>query len=245
MGSIPGRGARRADRRPRRATRLGLHPDLRHRGDVPDHGARAGRSAAGPAGGPLAMSITQEAPRLPPATGRDGAFERLCPGGFRSSRRLGRRLPPGHHAADRQRLFPHRDFRHHPDSRHRRAEPDVPGRLWRHGQPDATDDRGPCRLHDGGARRQRQRQYQPRMAVVACNAHGARSGDAVRHHRRRARGTHRGHLHHHDHAGDRRRRSTTSPTRTGSSSTATPASTASSRRISGASIGARISRSIM
>ena len=54
MGSIPGAALGALIDRPRRATRLGLHPDLRHRGDVPDHGARAGRSAAGPVGGPLA-----------------------------------------------------------------------------------------------------------------------------------------------------------------------------------------------
>ena len=65
MGSIPGAALGAADRRPRRAARLGLHSDLRDRGDVSDHGARAGRSAAGPAGGPLAMSITQDA-RLQP-----------------------------------------------------------------------------------------------------------------------------------------------------------------------------------
>jgi len=36
-----------AHHRARRATRLGLHPDLRDRGDIPDHGARAGHSPQG------------------------------------------------------------------------------------------------------------------------------------------------------------------------------------------------------
>ena len=51
MGSITGRGARRAHHRPRRADRARLFPDLRDRPHLPDHGARAGRAAAGPAGG--------------------------------------------------------------------------------------------------------------------------------------------------------------------------------------------------
>ena len=49
-GLDPGCGARRADHRPRRAARLGLHPDLRDRRDLPHHGAGAGAAAAGPAG---------------------------------------------------------------------------------------------------------------------------------------------------------------------------------------------------
>ena len=49
-----------------------------------------------------------------------------------------------------------------------------------------------------------QRQYQPGLAVVARDPDGARARDPVRHARRRARGAHRGHLHHHDHARDRR-----------------------------------------
>src|SRR4029077_3922678 len=65
-GIDPGSCARRADRWPRRAARLRLHSDLCHRRNVSDHGARVGRSAAGPVGGPLAMSITQDA-RLQPA----------------------------------------------------------------------------------------------------------------------------------------------------------------------------------
>ena len=75
------------------------------------------------------------------------------------------------------------------------------------------------------------------IAIVLATLFGTR--------RRRARGAHRGHLHDHDHARDRRRRSTISPTRTTPSSTATPASTPSPRRISGASTGAPISRSTM
>ncbi len=82
------------------------------------------------------------------------------------------------HAADRQRLLPDRDLRHHADPRHHRAQPDVPGRLWRHGQPDAAHDRGLRRLHGRGVRRQRQRQYQPGLAVVARDADGAGAGDA-------------------------------------------------------------------
>ena len=50
MGSIPGAALGAAHHRPRRAARLGLHPDLRDRRDLPDHGAGAGASAAGPAG---------------------------------------------------------------------------------------------------------------------------------------------------------------------------------------------------
>ena len=58
---------------------------------------------------------------------------------------------------------PGRTFRAVPDLRldvhpgHDRAEPDVPGRLRRHGQPGPDDGRGMRRLHGGDLRRQRDR----------------------------------------------------------------------------------------
>ena len=50
MGSIPGAALGARHHRPRRAARLGLHPDLCDRRDLPHHGAGAGAAAAGPAG---------------------------------------------------------------------------------------------------------------------------------------------------------------------------------------------------
>jgi branched-chain amino acid transport system permease protein len=59
-GFDPGRGAWRGHHRARRADRTGLFPDLCDRSDFSDHGARAGRPAAGPAGGPLSHGACRE-----------------------------------------------------------------------------------------------------------------------------------------------------------------------------------------
>ena len=87
------------------------------------------------------MSLTQDAApqAMPPAAARRAT------GALAGTRHpfawVGRGHPPDH-AADRQRLLPDRDLRDDADPRHHRAQPDVPGRLWRHGQPDAADHRG-------------------------------------------------------------------------------------------------------
>ncbi|MGY4487084.1 ABC-type branched-subunit amino acid transport system permease subunit [Bradyrhizobium sp. LM3.2] len=66
-GLDPGSRAGRAHHRPRRAARLGLHPDLRYRRDLPDHGAGAGNSAAGPVGEALTCpSLTTPTSRFVP-----------------------------------------------------------------------------------------------------------------------------------------------------------------------------------
>jgi len=72
-------------------------------------------------------------------------------------------------------FLPDRDLRHHPDPRPHRPQPDVPRRLWRHGQPDAAHHRRLRGLHGRGVRRQRQRQYQPGLAVVARDPDVARA----------------------------------------------------------------------
>ncbi|MGY4374557.1 ABC-type branched-subunit amino acid transport system permease subunit [Bradyrhizobium sp. i1.3.6] len=60
--------ARRADHRPRRTARFGLHPDLRHRRDLPDHGAGTGSPAARPVGEALRCRspTTPTSPFVPP-----------------------------------------------------------------------------------------------------------------------------------------------------------------------------------
>ncbi len=79
MGSIPGAALGAVIIGLAEQLGLGLHPDLRHRRDLPHHGARAGRAAAGPAGEALDMALTQGARacraawRPAPDRGRRGA----------------------------------------------------------------------------------------------------------------------------------------------------------------------------
>ena len=112
-----------------------------------------------------------------------------------------RRRP--HHAGDRQQLRAHADLRLGVYARHNRAEPDVPRRLRRHGQPRANDDRRFRRLHRRDPRRQRHA-WRNGLALVARGSGGFDPRDDCRRHHWRARGAHRGHLHDHDHARDRR-----------------------------------------
>ena len=67
MGSIPGAALGAVIVGLAEQIGLGLLPDLCDRADVPDHGARAGRAAAGPAGEALAMALAESPTRRAPA----------------------------------------------------------------------------------------------------------------------------------------------------------------------------------
>ena len=107
-----------------------------------------------------------------------------------------------HPAGLRQQFRPDRDVRLGDDPRHDRAQPDVPRRLWRHGQPGADDRRGLRRLHGGDLRPERDDRHQPELAVVDRRAARDHHCGDLRNALRRTLGAHRGHLHDHDHARD-------------------------------------------
>ena len=101
--------------------------------------------------------------------------------------------------------------RHLPDrravagARPDRAFAHVSRRLRRHDLAGADDGGRDRRLHGRHLRHERHRRDQPRLAVVGRRDARARHRDAGRDVHRLAVGAHRGHLHHHDHAGGRRR----------------------------------------
>ena len=81
---------------------------------------------------------------------------------------------------------------------------DAACRLWRHGLPGADHHRRRRRLHGRDLRHQQHEHLRLRLAVVGARAfRRAAGGDRLGDHRRDL-GAHRGHLHHHDYAGDRR-----------------------------------------
>ena len=115
---------------------------------LPHHGGGAGVAAAGPSGNEALTCRSSIKPSL------------------RRPRRpadVVRRIPapwwivgdPADAADRRQRLLAVPDHRLDFDSRHDRAQPDVPRRLWRHGEPGADDDRRDRRLHGRDPRRRR------------------------------------------------------------------------------------------
>ena len=68
MGSIPGAALGAVIIGLAEQIGLALFPDLRDRSDLPDHGARAGRAAAGPAGGALGHGARRERSEAPVLT---------------------------------------------------------------------------------------------------------------------------------------------------------------------------------
>ena len=87
--------------------------------------------------------------------------------------------------------------------RHDRPVADGAGRLWRDGESGPDDGGGACRLRGGDPRHQRRAADQPGLAVVAAYPARDFDRDPVWDAGRHPRGPHRGHLHDHDHAGDR------------------------------------------
>ena len=83
-----------------------------------------------------------------------------------------------------------------------RALAHVPRRLRGHGLARPDDGRGHRGLHVRHLRHERHR-HQPALAVGAGGRARARDRDGLRHAHRLVLGAHRGHLHDHDHAGDR------------------------------------------
>ena len=89
MGSIPGAALGAVIVGLAEQLGLGLYPVLCDRADLPHHGARAGRAAAGPAGEALAMAL---ADTPAPRAGAAAAAARLS----------GRRIAPGRRARRRR-----------------------------------------------------------------------------------------------------------------------------------------------
>src|SRR5918995_1897878 len=79
----------------------------------------------------------------------------------------------------------------------------LPGGLRRHAVVGADDRGRHRRLHRRHPGRQRHARDQPGLAMVAGRRAGGHGRHGRRHVHRLAVGAHRGHLHHHDHAGDR------------------------------------------
>ena len=239
MGSIPGAALGALHHRPRRADRARSISHLCDRPDLPHHGVRAGRAAAGPAGGAKRWRSSRPARPAPLAGAAAAAPRRSGCGAFigrrRSSPSILLIMPALANEFVLFQIFSWSFilgiialslmFLAGYGGMVSLAQMTIAGfagyivrdlRRQRRRTASAWAGRGGLR---------------PPMALAA--------GDRLRHDRRRARGAHRGHLHHHDHARDRLGVLLSSPTRTTRSSTAIPASTAWRRRIFSASTGAR------
>ena len=214
----------RADR-PRRAVRPGLCADLRHRLHLRDHGAGAGLPAAGhPGEARMSAAHWRKAMNFTaPSRNWSGG-----PGDGRARRARRRRQPAvrrRRHPAGRGVISACATSSCWPRCSSipgscRRSSPiqiggqalilglialslTFLGRLRRHAVAGADDRGRHRRLHRRDPGRQRHARDQPGLAMVAGRRAGGHAAARSPPPHRLAVGAHRGHLHHHDHAGDR------------------------------------------